>query len=54
MTSSVHGVGRWAPVTGSTRPGRGTTAQYRFLPAETGGRKVKMYVQMPFKFNIQK
>ena len=26
--------------------------RYRFLPAETEGRKVPMYVQMPFKFNI--
>ena len=33
---------------------RSILPQYRFLPAETGGRKVKMYVQMPFKFNIQK
>ena len=33
---------------------RSVLPQYRFLPAETGGRKVKMYVQMPFKFNIQK
>lgn len=28
--------------------------RYKFIPAETGGRKVKMYVQMPFRFNIQK
>jgi protein TonB len=33
---------------------RSILPQYRFLAAETGGRKVKMYVQMPFKFNIQK
>ena len=33
---------------------RSVLPQYRFLPAETGGRKVKMYVQMPFKFAIQK
>jgi protein TonB len=26
----------------------------RFLPAETGGRKVKMWVQMPFQFAIAK
>ncbi|MGH7664768.1 MAG: TonB family protein [Gemmatimonadaceae bacterium] len=25
----------------------------RFLPAETGGRKVKMWVQQPFTFNLQ-
>jgi TonB family protein len=33
---------------------RQTLPAYRFLPAETEGRKVPMYVQMPFKFNIDR
>ena len=26
--------------------------RYRFLPAEIGGKKVKMVVQMPFQFTL--
>jgi hypothetical protein len=28
--------------------------RYRFIPAETGGRKVKQLVQLPFTFALQK
>jgi protein TonB len=27
---------------------------YRFLPAETGGRKVRMWVEMPFVFEMER
>lgn len=35
-----------------TRAVRLALPNYRFLPAETGGRKVKMWVQMPFVFAV--
>jgi hypothetical protein len=28
--------------------------QWRFIPAETGGRKVKQLVQLPFEFALSK
>lgn len=31
---------------------RAVLPQYAFYPAETGGRKVKMFVQLPFQFNL--
>ena len=37
-----------------TRAVRDHLPNMRFLPAETGGRKVKMWVQMPFTFNLQR
>ena len=37
-----------------TRSVRDHLPNMRFLPAETGGRKVKMWVQMPFTFNLQR
>jgi protein TonB len=37
-----------------TQSVRSVLPEYRFYPAETGGRKVKMYVQMPFTFKINR
>jgi periplasmic protein TonB len=36
-----------------TSAARATLAQWCFYPAETGGRKVKQLVQLPFNFSIQ-
>ncbi|MFN2400591.1 MAG: energy transducer TonB [Gemmatimonadaceae bacterium] len=33
---------------------RSVLPQFRFYPAETGGRKVKMFVQLPFQFALNK
>jgi periplasmic protein TonB len=33
---------------------RNVLPQYRFFPAELGGRKVKQLVQMPFQFTLNK